>query len=486
MKVAVIGSGFSSLAAASYLAKVGYEVHVYEKNDSLGGRARQFFAEGFTFDMGPSWYWMPDVFEKFFADFNKKTTDYYKLEKLNPAYQVFFGEKQMVAIADNLEEIKKTFEAIEQGSGQKLEKFMRSAQSNYDIAIKELVYKPAESPLELVSVETAMKIDQFFSNISRDVRKLFKNDKLIQILEFPVLFLGAKPSKTPSFYSFMNYADFGLGTWQPTNGFFDVIEAMVSLAKELGVQFTTNANIEKINVTNGKADGIVVNSKLVTTDIIVSGADYHHTETLLDSEYRQYSEKYWDKKTFAPSSLLFYVGFDKKLKNVTHHNLFFDTPFNKHAEEIYDNPTWPSDPLFYANFTSITNQHTAPEGCENGFFLIPIAPDLKDDESTRELYFNKIIDRFETITNQSVRENIIYKKSYCVSDFISDYNSYKGNAYGLANTLTQTAFLRPNIKSKKVKDLYFTGQLTVPGPGVPPSLISGKIVSDKIIKEHKI
>ena len=486
MKVAVIGSGFSSLAAASYLAKAGYEVHVYEKNDSLGGRARQFFAEGFTFDMGPSWYWMPDVFEKFFADFNKKTTDYYKLEKLNPAYQVFFGEKQMVAIADNLEEIKKTFEAIEQGSGQKLEKFMRSAQSNYDIAIKELVYKPAESPLELVSVETAMKIDQFFSNISRDVRKLFKNDKLIQILEFPVLFLGAKPSKTPSFYSFMNYADFGLGTWQPTNGFFDVIEAMVSLAKELGVQFTTNANIEKINVTNGKANGIVVNSKLVTTDIIVSGADYHHTETLLDSEYRQYSEKYWDKKTFAPSSLLFYVGFDKKLKNVTHHNLFFDTPFNKHAEEIYDNPTWPSDPLFYANFTSITNQHTAPEGCENGFFLIPIAPDLKDDESTRELYFNKIIDRFETITNQSVRENIIYKKSYCVSDFISDYNSYKGNAYGLANTLTQTAFLRPNIKSKKVKDLYFTGQLTVPGPGVPPSLISGKIVSDKIIKEHKI
>ena len=486
MKVAVIGSGFSSLAAASYLAKAGYEVHVYEKNDSLGGRARQFFAEGFTFDMGPSWYWMPDVFEKFFADFNKKTTDYYKLEKLNPAYQVFFGEKQMVAIADNLEEIKKTFEAIEQGSGQKLEKFMRSAQSNYDIAIKELVYKPAESPLELVSVETAMKIDQFFSNISRDVRKLFKNDKLIQILEFPVLFLGAKPSKTPSFYSFMNYADFGLGTWQPTNGFFDVIEAMVSLAKELGVQFTTNANIEKINVTNGKADGIVVNSKLVTTDIIVSGADYHHTETLLDSEYRQYSEKYWDKKTFAPSSLLFYVGFDKKLKNVTHHNLFFDTPFNKHAEEIYDNPTWPSDPLFYANFTSITNQHTAPEGCENGFFLIPIAPDLEDDESTRELYFNKIIDRFETITNQSVRENIIYKKSYCVSDFISDYNSYKGNAYGLANTLTQTAFLRPNIKSKKVKDLYLTGQLTVPGPGVPPSLISGKIVSDKIIKEHKI
>ncbi len=478
----ILGSGFSSLSAACYLASSGHNVTVFEKNDAIGGRARQLKVSGFTFDLGPSWYWMPDVFDSFFSDFNKKTSDYYELKKLSPAYKVFFGIDNFITIADNLLEIVKTFESIETGSGKKLEKFILNAQNNYDIAIKDLVYRPGESPLELVTIETAKKVDQFFSNISKDVRKLFKNEKLIQILEFPVLFLGAKPSNTPSFYSFMNYADFGLGTWQPTNGFHDVITGMSSLAKELGVTILTNSNVEKIIVDNKNIKGIVVNGEIKNCDIVLSGADYHHTETLLDNEYRQYSEKYWDRKIFAPSSLLFYVGFDKKLKNVAHHNLFFDVDFNKHAKEIYDNPQWPTEPLFYANFTSLTNSKTAPVGCENGFFLIPIAPGIEDTPQLRAAYFEKIISRFEKITCQDVRKNIIFERSFCVNDFVKDYNSYKGNAYGMANTLLQTAFLRPKLKSKKVNNLYFTGQLTVPGPGVPPSLISGKLVADLINK----
>ena len=367
-------------------------------------------------------------------------------------------------------------------SGKQLEAFILDAQKNYNIAIKDLVYRPGESPLELITIETAKKVDQFFSNISRDVRKKFKNKQLISILEFPVLFLGAKPSNTPSFYSFMNFADFGLGTWQPTNGFYDVISGMSDLAKELGVTIKTDSNVEKILVKDNLTTGIIINGKEIKSDIVLSGADYHHTETLLDQNYRQYSEKYWDKKTFAPSSLLFYVGFDKKLKNVSHHNLFFDVDFEQHAKDIYDNPIWPTAPLFYANFTSLTNTKTAPEGCENGFFLIPIAPDLNDTEELREEYFDKIITRFENITKQDVKKSIIFKKSFCVNDFVSEYNSYKGNAYGMANTLLQTAFLRPKLRSKKVKNLYFTGQLTVPGPGVPPALISGKLVADLIKK----
>jgi phytoene desaturase len=478
----ILGSGFSSLAAACYLAKAGHEVSIFEKNITIGGRARQLKNKGFTFDLGPSWYWMPDVFENFFGDFDKKPSDYYSLKKLSPAYKVFFGIDEFITIADNLAQIMLTFESIEKGSGEKLNKFITQAQNNYDIAIKNLVYRPGESPLELITIETAKKIDQFFSNISRDVRKEFKNEKLIQILEFPVLFLGAKPSKTPSFYSFMNYADFGLGTWQPTNGFHDVIMGIATLAQELGVKIDTDSNVEKIIVTNKHVKGIIVNGKINPCDIVLSGADYHHTETLLDDQYKQYSEKYWSKKTFAPSSLLFYIGFDKKLQNVAHHNLFFDVDFNKHAQAIYDKPEWPKEPLFYANFTSITNPKTAPEGCENGFFLIPIAPGLEDTEELRAIYFEKIMTRFEEITKQDVRKNIIFSQSFCVNDFVKDYNSYKGNAYGMANTLLQTAFLRPKLKSKKVNNLYFTGQLTVPGPGVPPALISGKLVADLIQK----
>jgi phytoene desaturase len=344
------------------------------------------------------------------------------------------------------------------------------------------VYRPGESPLELVTLETAKKVNQFFSTISRDVRKKFKNTKLIQILEFPVLFLGAKPSDTPSFYSFMNFADFGLGTWHPKNGMYSVILAMEALAKELGVTIHTKASIEKINIVNGKTTGLLVNNETIMADVVVSGADYHHTETLLDSKYRQYSEKYWSTKTFAPSSLLFYVGFDKKLENVEHHSLFFDVDFDVHARAIYDTPKWPDEPLFYASFPSKTDENSAPAGKEAGIFLIPIAPGLEDTPALREAYFEKIITRFERLTNQNIKNNIIFKDSFCVNDFVKDYNSYKGNAYGMANTLLQTAFLRPKLRSKKVSNLFFTGQLTVPGPGVPPALISGKLVSDLIEK----
>ena len=482
-KITIIGSGFSALAASAYLAQSGHDVTVYEKNDAVGGRARQLKREGFTFDMGPSWYWMPDVFERFFADFGKKTTDYYELIKLSPAYRVYYGIDDFITIADNLADITIAFETIEKGSGKLLNDFMAEAKSNYDIAIKDLVYRPGVSPLELITVETAMKVGQFFSNISKDVRKKFKNERLIQILEFPVLFLGAKPSDTPSFYSFMNYADFGLGTWHPKTGMFDVVRGMESLALELGVKFQTNANIEKIIVQNKTAIAIQVNGEIIASDLILSGADYHHTETLLDQEHRAYSEKYWDTRVFAPSSLLFYVGFNKKIENISHHALFFDVDFYQHAKDIYDEPQWPKEPLFYANFPSVTDLTAAPAGMESGFFLVPLAPGINDTEALREEYFEKIMDRFETLTQQSVKNNIIFKQSFCKNDFVSEYNSYKGNAYGMANTLMQTAFLRPKLKSNKVKNLYFTGQLTVPGPGVPPALISGKLVSELINKQ---
>jgi phytoene desaturase len=481
--IKIIGSGFSSLAASCYLAKQGHNVTVFEKNSTIGGRARQLKKEGFTFDIGPTWYWMPDVFERFFADFDKKPSDYYELIKLAPAYQVYFGVKDFVTIGDNLAEIITTFESIEKGSGQKLADFMKEAQGNYNIAIKDLVYRPGVSPLELVTVETAMKVNQFFSNISRDIRKRFKNTKLVQILEFPVLFLGAKPSDTPSFYSFMNFADFGLGTWHPKNGMYSVILAMEKLALELGVVIHTNSNIEKIEVENGKATAIVVDGEKILGDIILSGADYHHTETLLDKKYRAYSEKYWNSRVFAPSSLLFYVGFDTKIENVEHHSLFFDVDFDVHARDIYDTPKWPDEPLFYASFPSKTDDNAAPEGKEAGIFLIPLAPGLEDTPELREKYFQKIMRRFENLTLQSVQNSIIFKETFCVNDFISEYNSFKGNAYGMANTLLQTAFLRPKLKSKKVENLYFTGQLTVPGPGVPPALISGKLVAE-LIEKH--
>jgi len=481
--ITIIGSGFSALAASCYLAQKGFQVTILEKNKTVGGRARQLIKDGFTFDIGPTWYWMPDVFEKFFADFGKKPSDYYSLDKLNPAYEVYFDTLNSIEIPDNLPDILSIFEKEEEGSSHYLDLFLKEAKFNYDVAIKDLVYRPGITITELITPVTIRKVNQFFTSIRTKVRKKIKSHKLRQIMEFPVLFLGAKPSDTPSFYSFMNYADFGLGTWHPKGGMYQVIQGMVELAESLGVKIETNQNVEKINVENGVVKSVVSNGITLASDIVLSGADYHHTETLLDEKYRGYSEKYWDSKVFAPSSLLFYVGFDRKIDRVSHHTLFFDTDFDVHANAIYDNPKWPDKPLFYASFPSKTDSTVAPEGAEAGIFLIPIAPGIEDTPEIREKYFQNIINRFETLTNQNVSKNIIFRESYCVNDFVNDYNSYKGNAYGLANILTQTAFLRPKIKSKKVENLYFTGQLTVPGPGVPPSLISGKIVSDLINKK---
>jgi phytoene desaturase len=484
-KINIIGSGFSSLAAACYLAKAGFEVNVFEKNNQIGGRARLLKTSGFTFDMGPSWYWMPDVFDRFFSDFGKKVSDYYDLIRLSPAYKVYFDDDTSIEIPNSIDAIYEIFEKEEPGSSKYLKAFLKEAEYNYNVAVKDLVYKPGISPLELVTPKTVANITQFFTNISQKVRKRFKSKKLIKILEFPVLFLGAKPQNTPAFYSFMNYADFALGTWYPKGGMHKVVAGIQQLAEELGVNIHTDSPVDEIVTENGKATGLSINGKFHPSDITLSGADYHHTETLLKQNQRAYSEKYWDKKTFAPSSLLFYVGFDKKLDNVSHHILFFDSDFEEHAIDIYDKPKWPDDPLFYASFTSVSDKTVAPEGKENGFFLIPLAPDLEDTPELREKYFDIIINRLEHHTQQSVKDQILFKHSYCVNDFKKDYNSYKGNAYGMANTLKQTAFLRPSIKSKKVDKLYFTGQLTVPGPGVPPALISGKIAADQIIKAQK-
>ena len=486
MKISVIGSGFSSLSNACYLAKNGHHVEVFEKNDQLGGRARIKKIDGFTFDMGPSWYWMPDVFDDFFADFGKKVSDFYDLKRIDPSYRVFWPDAPD-DIPASMNELKAYFEKYEKGSGEKLDDFLAEAKTKYEVGMGDFVTKPSLSFTEFMSLDTARKgisLD-LFKPISKHIRQYFKHPKLIELLEFPVLFLGAKPQNTPSLYSLMNYADMALGTWYPMGGMHKIVEAMVSVASELGVVFHTSANVTEIIAEGRHVLGLTSNNLFHAADAVVSGADYHHTEqSLLPEKYRNYNQKYWDSRVMAPSSLLYYVGLNKKIDGIKHHNLFFDESFDNHAVEIYDTHTWPEAPLFYVCNPSKTDESVAPEGKENLFFLVPVSTELKDNEPTRQRYFNMICDRLEKYTGHDIRPHIEVYENFAHSDFVSEYNSFKGNAYGLANTLKQTAILKPKCKNKKLDNLYYIGQLTVPGPGVPPSIISGKIVSQLIQKEH--
>ena len=483
--ICVIGSGFSGLSSATYLANKGHNVYVLEKNSKLGGRARQFSSKGFTFDMGPSWYWMPDVFEKYFNDFDKNIEDYLKLKRLDPSYKVFFDDGH-IDVPANYQALKDLFESMEEGSGDNLDLFISQAEKKYKVGIQNLVYKPGLSIKEFIDRDTITGVFQLdiFKSMHSHIRKYFKNEKIIKLLEFPILFLGATPKNTPALYSLMNFADIKLGTWFPEGGMYKIVEAMVELAKEKGVKFYPSEEVKKFSYVNKKISHVITTKKTYDADFVVCSGDYQHfDQNIVDQKYRNYSASYWDKRTLAPSSLLFYIGLDKKLKNISHHCLFFDKDFEKHAEEIYSTPRWPSEPLFYASFTSNTDKTVAPKNHENMFLLIPIAPDLEDNRIIREKYFDLIISRLEKLTRQNIKDHIVYKKSYGIRDFKKDYHSFKGNAYGLANTLFQTAILKPSIKNKKLDNLYFCGQLTVPGPGVPPSLISGNVVAKELLNK---
>jgi phytoene desaturase len=486
-KAIIIGAGFSGLSAACFLAQKGWHVTVVEKHDRPGGRARSFSADGFTFDMGPSWYWMPDVFERFFNCFGRKVSDYYQLERLDPSYKVVWPEGAFDIPAD-YRQLRQLFEETESGAADQLDTFMKEARYKYEVGMNKLVHKPGLSALEFVEWDVAkgvLRLD-VFTNMKKHVARYFKNEKLQRLMEFPVLFLGAMAADIPALYSLMNYADIKLGTWYPKGGMFKIVEGMYQLALELGVDFKMNCAVEKIVIEKGVATGVMAGGSFSEAAVVVAGADYHFVETkLLTPEHRSYSERYWQKRTMAPSCLLYYVGLNKKLPGVPHHALFFDADFEQHARDIYKTPQWPASPLFYSCMTTATDASQAPPGCENLFFLIPVAAGLeKDDEALREKFFTLIVERFEQKMGYNVKQAIVYKKSFAVSDFVSEYGAFKGNAYGLANTLKQTAILKPRCRSKKVKNLFYTGQLTVPGPGVPPALISGELVAGLVHKKY--
>lgn len=457
---------------------------VLEKNATLGGRARQFEADGFVFDMGPSWYWMPDVFEQFFAHFGKKVSDFYDLKRLDPSYVVWFGPGDRLDVPAEMAELEKMFEALEPGSTANLRSFLAEAEYKYRVGMNDFVQKPSLSILEFMDWRIAKSLFriQMFTSMSKHLRSLFKNEKLLKLLEFPVLFLGATPQNTPALYSLMNYADMALGTWYPQGGMYKIVEGMVSVAKSLGVVFETEQEVTRMLSQNGLANGVQTKSgKIYAADVVVGSADYQHLDTqVLDKQHQNYSSAYWEKRTMAPSCLLYYIGVNKKLDRLSHHNLFFDEDFNRHAQEIYEQPEWPSRPLFYVSAPSQTDPGVAPDGCENLFLLIPVAPGLDDTPEVRERYYHIIMERLENLTGQNIRPHVVYRRDYAHTDFVADYHAFKGNAYGLANTLLQTAFLKPRLRNRHLKNVFYAGQLTVPGPGVPPSLISGAVVAREV------
>ncbi|PSP44860.1 phytoene desaturase [Halobacteriales archaeon QH_10_70_21] len=484
--VVVVGSGFGGLSTACYLADAGLDVTVLEKNEQLGGRASVLEAEGFRFDMGPSWYLMPDVFERFFGHFDRTPADFYEMERLDPHYRIFFKDGDTAAVTDDRQKMYELFESYEEGAGEALESYLETSETHYEAAMNDFVYTDRPRLRDWIDLDVMRAAPiglQLLGTMDDYVSDYFEHPKLQQITQYSLVFLGGAPSNTPALYNMMSHVDFNLGVYYPENGMRSVVDACVELGEELGVDYVTDAEVTEIVNRKG---GFVVESAAGDhrTDYVVSDADYAHTEqALLPEHERQYDEEYWDSRTYAPSAFLMYMGVEGDVEPLEHHTLVLPTDWEHHFEQIFDDPAWPEDPAYYLCVPSKTDDDVAPKGHSNLFALVPVAPGLEDTEEVRTWYRDLVLDDIAENTGVELRDRIVFEETFAISEFADRYNSREGTALGLAHTLRQTALLRPPHRSDACPGLYFTGSYTTPGIGVPMCLISGEHTADAVIED---
>lgn len=486
-KVIIIGAGFAGLTTAALLAKEGFKVTVLEKNHEPGGRAITYREKGFVFDMGPSWYLMPEAFEHYFKFFNKTPRDYFKLVKLDPSYRVYYGKNDHYDISSELKDNRKNFNRIQKNGYQQMLRYLDLAGYQYKVAVKNFLYRDYNSIFDFFNKQVVLEGTKLniFKSVDSLGTKFSLLDKLKKITGYTMVFIGGSPKMTPAFYSLMTHIDLNLGVWYPMQGMWKIADALYKLGQEQGVEYRFKHEVKKILVDKKTANKVKTNKGTFPADIIISNADYVHTEMdLLEKRSRCYSAGYWHNKVIAPAAIIIYLGIKKKLKNIRHHNLYFHDNWDEHFDTIFKNPSWPDKFSYYVSCPSKTDKSVAPRGCENLFFLVPAAAGLKDTDKLREKLADKAIRHFEDLIGQSFKKAIKVKRIFSQRDFIKEYHSYKGSAFSLAHTLFQTAVFRPARKSRKVRNLYFTGQYTHPGVGVPMTFIAGELTAKRIIKDY--
>ncbi len=481
----VIGGGFGGLSTACYLADAGLDVTILEKNDQLGGRASRLERDGFKFDMGPSWYLMPDVFERFFGHFDRTPEEYYGLQRLDPHYRIFFKDGDQVDISGDLEETKELFETYEAGAGEAFDAYLDQAEETYEIGMEHFVYTDRANFRDYVDWDVVKNARgmKFLGSMQSHVEDYFEHPKLQQIMQYTLVFLGGSPTNTPALYNLMSHVDFNLGVYYPDGGLGGVVDGIVELGSELGVEYRTGAPVHAVRGERGEFQ-VATGNGGIETDLVVSDADYAHTEQeLLSPADRQYEESYWEERTYAPSAFLMYLGVEGELDELEHHTLVLPTDWEDHFAQIFDDPDWPEDPAYYVCVPSKTDDTVAPEGHGNLFALVPVAPGLTDDTETKEWYRDLVLEDLAEHTGTNLRDRIVVEELFSVSDFGERYNAREGTALGLAHTLRQTGPLRPGHRSSALDGLYFTGSFTTPGIGVPMCLISGQHAADAVLED---
>lgn len=481
-RIVIIGSGVGGMAAAALLAKDGYRVTVLEKNEQVGGRAGLLQKDGFSFDMGPSWYLMPDVYERFFNAMDTTTADYLKLIRLQPHYRIFHADGTYSEITGDPERDKALFERIEPGSAAAFDRYLAEAKVKYNVSVNAILYRNFVKPWDFLAKDIRDKGRQLqvFESMERYVQRYFKTEKMQQIVLYTLVFLGGIPRNTPALYSLMAHVDFNLGVWYPEGGMTMIPRALQQIGEKYGVEYRCNEPVSHIELKDGHATTVHTQSGSYPADIVVSNADYAHTETLIQPASRQFSERYWKNRTLAPSAFILYLGVRGKIPEFVHHNIVFGPDWTKHFRDIADRPGWPETPSLYICNPNKSDSTVAPTGHENLFLLVPVASGLTETGASRREYGDFVLEYVEKTAGVLFRDRIMVREDFSVPDFANRYNSLRGTALGLAHTLRQSSLFRPPNRSRKVDNLYFVGANTNPGIGVPMCLISAHLVRDRI------
>lgn len=487
-RIAIIGAGIGSLSAAALLAKRGYHVTVFEKNEQLGGRAGVFEAQGFRFDMGPSWYLMPDVFEDYFRALNEDIHTHLDLIRLDPAYRVFFeGDTTPLDMPADPKKRDAIFAKLEPNGDKKIQHYLKKVGRQYELIVSTYLRRHYRSVTDLMSNKILVSLITIpiMGSVDSYIRKTFHSSRIRQLLSYTLVFLGASPYNAPAFYAMMAHVDLTQGVYYPKGGVTQIIQTLIKLGTQYGATYKTDHVVKKIRTQNGRATELVfTNKNHEAFDIVISNADMQHTETqLLEARDRSYHAAYWKKRVLAPSAILLYLGVKGRVKSVRHHTLYFTKNWQEHFDTIFKNPSWPTNPCYYLGVPSKTDPTVAPKDHENMFVLVPVASGLTS-KAEAEAYAETVIDHVaDTAQIPDLRDRIVYKKMFGPADFAERYNSQEGTALGLAHTFGQTALFRPQCKSKKLDNLYYVGAGVHPGIGMPVCLISAELVASLIAKD---
>ena len=486
-RVVVIGAGLGGLATAALLANDGWEVTLLEKNEGPGGRARVWESLGFFYDMGPSWYLMPDAFHRYFRLFGKTASDFFSLVRLDPQFRVFSGTGDVYDVRDDLRANAELFNRLEPSGAAKTERYLEMARKQYDLSVRHFLYRDYDGLTDFLHKEILTKGLRLgvLGSVHKLAAKEIRDERLQQILEFTMVFIGGNPKQTPGLYALMSSIVLDRGVWYPMGGIGMIVRALQELGQAKGVRYEYGCPARGIRASDGRASEVLTDLGAFPADVVISNADYHHTETmLLDRNVRTYDDKFWRRRVLSPSAFILYIGLDRRLDGLLHHNLYFEKNWDIHFDAVFRNPAWPERFSYYVSCPSKTDPSVAPPGMENLFFLVPVAPGMDDTDDMREAFAGRVLDHFEQMTGQTIRRNMVVRRIFSQQDFIADYNTYKGTAFSLSHTLFQTAVFRPRRRSRRLTNLYFTGQYTHPGVGMPMVFIAAELTAKRVAHEQ--